>query len=97
MRNNPTVPINGLPLETAVMSEFASVNDFIDRSVIKVNEEASLLVLVLAPAILRIGVDIALFDSNSQVPCPSLSFSSTSSASRTTLPATLSRRGWATV
>ncbi len=68
MRNNPTVSINGLPLSTAVMSEFKSVADFIDRAVLKLKEEASLLILVLAPAILRIGVDVALFDPQAQYP-----------------------------
>jgi len=67
MLANKTVSINGLPLSTAVMGEYASVDDFVSRSVCKPNEEASLLILVLAPPILRIGVDIALFDSSSQV------------------------------
>ena len=67
MLANTNVPINGLPLSTAIMSEFSSVSEFVTKTVDKANEEASLIVFVLAPAILRIGVDIALFDSKAQV------------------------------
>lgn len=64
---NKNIMINGLPLSTAVMSEFSSVEEFVRESVAKPNEEASLLVMVLAPDLLRISVDIALFDSKDQV------------------------------
>ena len=67
MLSNEHVPINGLPLSTAVMSEFESVRDFVNKSVSKMNEEASLLVLVLAPALMRVNVDVALFDSKVDV------------------------------
>jgi len=67
MLANKNLMINGLPLSTAVMSEFASVEEFVTQSVSKPNEEASLLVMVIAPDLLRISVDIALFDSKDQV------------------------------
>jgi hypothetical protein len=67
MLANKNQIINGLPLSAAVMSEFASVEEFVMMSVSKPNEEASLLVIVIAPDLLRISVDIALFDSKDQV------------------------------
>lgn len=67
MLANKEMMINGLPLYTAVMSEFSSVEEFVTNTVSKPNEEASLLVMVIVPDLLRISVDIALFDSNSQV------------------------------
>lgn len=67
MLANKNLMINGLPLSTAVMSEFSSVEEFVAQSVSKPNEEASLLVMVIAPDLLRISVDIALFDSKDQV------------------------------
>ena len=59
--------INGLPLSVAVTGEFPSLKDFVENVVLKDNEQASLLVLVIAPTVLRIQVDVALFDSQAQV------------------------------
>lgn len=59
--------INGLPLSVAISGEFSSVKEFVDKAVNKPNEEASLLILVFAPTVLRIAVDIAIFDAQAQV------------------------------
>ena len=67
MLNNPNLEINGLPLSTAIMPEYDSVEDFVAKVVFKPNEDATLLVIVLAPSLLHISVDIALFDSKRSV------------------------------
>ena len=67
MLGHHNVPINGLPLSAAVESEGMSVQGFVDRVVMAPNEQASLVVLVLAPALLGISIDVALFDGTGKV------------------------------
>ena len=67
MLEHTRASINGLPMAEAVATEGHTVATFVEKIVRTPNEQASLVVLVIAPALLGISVDVALFDGTGKV------------------------------
>jgi len=62
LQNNKTAKIHEFDIEECILSDASSLKEYLTEIVLKEREEARTLIIAIAPIVLRINLQVALFD-----------------------------------